>query len=106
MGEDGYSDDVSRHTAGSAKVGLLTNVNIWHVLVFAEKWQMEDDLEWLGISSKDDKIGNTSVECFGCFVSTLLEELEILRLIEEIQNLLLHLVVSLWPSSRFFDGIL
>ena len=102
--KDCHSDNVSGHTAGSAEVGLLSDVNIWDVLILAEKWQVEDDLEWLGVSSEDNEISASSVQGFGSLVSSLLQKLEILGLIQEIKNLLLHVVVSLWPSSRFFNG--
>ena len=102
--EDGHSDDVSRNTAGSAEVGLLSDINIWDVLIFAEEWQVEDDLKWLGVSSEDNEVSASSVQGFGSLVGSLLQKLEVLGLIQEIKNLLLHVVVSLWPSSRFFNG--
>ena len=102
--EDSDGDDVSRHTASSAEIGLLSDINIWDVLILAEEWQVEDDLEWLGVSSEYDEISASSVQSLCGFIGTLLEELEVFGLIQEIKNLLLHVVVSLWPSSRFFNG--
>ena len=34
---------------------------------------MQDDLQWLSVSSKDDKIGEASVEGLGGLVGTLLQ---------------------------------
>ena len=102
--EDSDGDDVSRHTASSAEIGLLSDINIWDVLILTEEWQVEDDLEWLGVSSEHNKIGASSVQSLSGFVSTLLKELEVFGLIQKIKDLLLHVVVSLWPSSRFLNG--
>lgn len=60
--QDDGGDDVSGDTAGAAEVGLLANVHVGDVLVFAEEWQVEDDLEGLGIGGQDDQVSNTTVE--------------------------------------------
>ena len=102
--KDSDSDNVSGHTASSAEIGLLSDINIWDVLILAEEWQVEDDLEWLGVSGENNKVSASSVQGFGSLVGSLLQKLEVLGLIQKIKNLLLHVVVSLWPSSRFFNG--
>ena len=60
--QDDGGDDVSGDTAGAAEVGLLANVHVGDVLVFAEEWQVEDDLEGLGIGGQDNQVSNTTVE--------------------------------------------
>ena len=106
LGKNSDGNDVSGNTAGSAEVGLLSDVDVWHVLVFAEEGQMKDDLKWLGVASEHDQVSASSVQSLGSLIRSLLQQLEVLCLIQEIQDLLLHVVVSLWPSSRLFDGFL
>ena len=98
-------NNVSGNTASSSKISLFTNINVWDILIFAQKWQVKDDLKWLGIGSEDNKISNTSVQCFGGLVSSLFQKFESFGLIEEIKESLTHLVISFWPGSGFLDGI-
>ena len=44
VGENGHGDDVSGDATGSSKISLLSDIDIRHVLVFAEKWKMQDNL--------------------------------------------------------------
>ena len=67
---------------------------------------MEDDLKWLSITSKDNKIGNTSVQSFGGLISSLFQKFESFGLIKEIKETLAHLIISFWPGSRFLDSTL
>ena len=83
--EDGSSYDVARDATGSSKISLLGNVDVGDVLysklksnwltylVFAEEREMEDDLQRLGVSSKDEESSHTSVEGFGGLVSSFLQ---------------------------------
>lgn len=41
--------------------------------IFTEEREMEEDLERLSISSKDNELGNTSIEGFGGFISSLFQ---------------------------------
>ena len=123
--KNGDSDNVTRDTASSTEVSLLANVYIRNVLIFTQQWQVHDDFKRFSVSSKDDKISDTSVQGFGSFISTFLEKFEVLGLVHEIQASLLHLVVSkrvcsghvlfitsvrflvnkLWFSLNFFIGV-
>ncbi len=56
------------------KTGSITllgaNEDIWHVLVFAEQRDVQQDLEWLGISSQHNELGDTTVQSLGGYVGT------------------------------------
>ena len=104
--ENGDGDDVTGHAACSSEVRLLAYVNVRDVFVLAQEWQVKDDLKRLGVGGKHDEIRNTSVESLGGLVGALLEELEVLGLVEEVEDVLAHLVVSLWPGSALLFGIL
>lgn len=62
---DWGSDDGARHAAGSAQSLFGADKHIWHVLVFAQERQVEDDLQWFGISSHHNKLGYASVQGLG-----------------------------------------
>ena len=94
LGKDGNGDDVARNTTGATEVSLLAHIHVRHVLILAEKRQMEDDLEGLSVGGEDNEIGDTSVEGLGGLVGTLLEELEVLGLVHDIEDSLLHGVVG------------
>ena len=104
LGENGNGDDVSGDTASTAEVSLLSNVDVWHVLIFAQERQVEDDLKWFGIGGDDHEVGNTSVEGLGSLIGTLLQKFEILSLVEQIKDLFSNLVVSLWPGSLLLNS--
>ena len=104
--EDDCSHDVSADSAGSSEVGLLSNVHVGDVLVLAQEWQVEDDLEGLGVGGKHDQVCESSVQALSGLVGALLELLVKHGLVAEIEDLLLHLVVGLGPSAGLlsFDG--
>ena len=71
--QDACSYDVSGDTACSSEVGLLADVHVGDVLVLAQEWQVQDDLEWLGISGQYNQICNTTVQTFCALVGSLLQ---------------------------------
>jgi len=85
--ENAGSNNVSADSTGASKFGLLGDVNVGNVLinkvrdkrswrtylVFAEKGEMEDDLEGFGVGGEDDKAGHSTVKGFRCFVSSFLQ---------------------------------
>ena len=44
---------------------LGANEDVWDVLVFAEQRDVQQDLKWLGVSSQDNKLRNTTVQSLG-----------------------------------------
>ena len=95
LGEDGDRDDVAGDTASSSEVRLLRDIDVRHVLVFAQERQVEDDLQGLSVGSEDDQVSDTSVESLGGLVGALLEKFEVLGLSKQIKDGLGHGVVSL-----------
>ena len=67
---------------------------------------MEDDLEWLGVSSEHDQIGYATVERLGRLVGSFLQLVQRLGLVDEVQDSLAHLVVCFRPRSALLDGII
>ena len=60
---------------------------------------MQYDFEWLSIGGQDNEVSNTSVQALGGFVGTLLQLFVELRLVAQVEDLLLQLVVSFRPGS-------
>ena len=105
IGQDCDGDDVPRDAASPSKIGLLSHVHVWHVLVLAEQWQVQDDLERLRVGGEDDEVGDATVERLGGLVGALLELIEGLGLVDDVQDGLAHLVVCLGPGSALLNGI-
>lgn len=82
------SDNWSGDTTSSAQSGLGRNKHVWNVLVLAQQRQVQQDLDWLGVSSHDDELRDTSVQSLGGLVGTLLQLSQVLRLLDDIQDLL------------------
>lgn len=55
-------------------------------LVFAQKWKVEQDFQWLGVGSHDDQVGDTTVKSLGSFVSTLLQLLVVGGLLNKVKD--------------------
>ena len=105
LGKNCYGNDVSWNTTCSSKGRLFWDINVWNIFILAQKWQMKNDLKWFSISSKDNQVSNTSIKGFGCFISSLLQQLEVFGLVHQIENLISHCVVSFWPCSTFFNSV-
>ena len=55
-------NDGSRDSTSPTKGSLGGDKDVWDVLVFAEKWEMEDDLDRLDVGCHDDKLADPSIE--------------------------------------------
>ena len=94
VAEDGGGNDVTGDTASASEVSLLRHVDVndvlneekgvldqqsvWECLiitylVFAKEGKMEDDLQGLGVSGKDNEIGEATVESLGGLIGALLQ---------------------------------
>ena len=54
--------NVSAHSTSATEVCLLGNIHVGDILVFAEEWEVENDLKGLGVGSEDDQVSNSTVE--------------------------------------------
>lgn len=88
VGGDGSGNDGSGDTAGTAQLSLGWDENVWNVLIFAEQWEMEEDLEWGGVGGHDDELGDTTVEGLGGLVGSLLELAVVGGLLSQVEDLL------------------
>lgn len=70
VGGDTASDDWARDAACTAESLLRANEYVWDVLVLAQQWQVQQDLQWLSIGGQNDEFGESAVECLGGFVSS------------------------------------
>lgn len=77
---------------------LARNVHIWHVLVFTEERQVEEDCQRCGVCRQDDDFTNAAVESLRCFVGAFLELAVVGRLLHKVKNLLREGGVSDRPS--------
>ena len=62
------------------------NEHIRHVLILAKKWQMEKNLNWLGIGSHDDYFADTAIEGLGCLIGALLGLFVVGGLLDEVEK--------------------
>lgn len=97
--KDNCGNDVSRDTTGATEVGLLGYVNVGDVLILAQKREVEDDFKRFGISSKDNKVSNTSVQTFCGLVGSLFCLFIESSLVAQVNDLLGQLVISLGPCA-------
>lgn len=65
VGGDGGRDDSAGNTTGTPEGDLGGDEDVGDVLVFAEEWKMEEDLEGRGVGGENNEFGNTAVERFG-----------------------------------------
>lgn len=61
---DWGSNDGARHPTGPAQGLLGADKHVRDVLVLAEQWQVEDDLQWFSISGHHDELSDASVQGF------------------------------------------
>ena len=79
--QDSGCDDVARYAASTTEVGLLGHVDVGDVLVFAQKWQVQDDLKWLSVGGEDHKVGNAAVQCLGGLVGSFFQLYHLISII-------------------------
>jgi len=90
-GGDARGDDGSRDVASTSQGGLGFDKDVRDVLLFAKQGKMQQNFERLRVSGKDYEFGDTTVQGFRGFVSTLFELLVLGSLIDELQNLVIQL---------------
>lgn len=78
VGGDGAGDDGPGHAARATERLLGRYEHVRHVLVLGEEGQVEENLERLGVSREDDKLGDAAVEGLGGLVRALLQLLVVL----------------------------
>lgn len=81
------SDDRARDATGTAEGLLGANEDVWHVLVFAQQWQMQQDLQRLCVSCHDDELRQSTVESFGGLVGTASQLLVVHSLLDQRHDL-------------------
>jgi len=56
------------------QLAVLPNTDIWATyLIFAKKWEVKNDFQWLSVGGKDYEVSKASVKGLGGLVSTLLQ---------------------------------
>ena len=86
VGGDGAGDDWTRNAAGTAEGDLAGNEDVRDVLVLAEEGQMEENFDRFGIGGHDDHLTDTTVQCLGGLVGTLLGLLVVRSLLDEVEQ--------------------
>lgn len=86
VGGDGAGDDWTRNAAGTAEGDLAGNEDVRDVLVLAEEGQMEENLDRFGVGGHDDHLTDTTVQCLGGLVGTLLGLLVVRSLLDEVEQ--------------------
>lgn len=75
VGGDGRRDDSAGNTTGTPKGNLGGDKDVGDVLVFAEEWKVEEDLEGGGVGGENNEFGNTAVERFGRWEACVREKM-------------------------------
>lgn len=94
------SDDWSRNTASTSESLLGANEDIWNVLVLAEKWQMQQNLQRFGICCHHNEFAETTIQRLGCLVCTTSNLLVVDRLLNQIHDFGGECRISEWVSFR------
>jgi hypothetical protein len=84
--ENGAGDDRARDTTGTTQSSTRGNEDIRNVLILADEGKMEKDSERISITSKNNQLGDTTVEGLGTLVSTLLDLLVVVSLLDKLKN--------------------
>lgn len=71
VGGDACRDDCTTDATCSSESHLTRDVDVWYVLVFGEKRQVEKDGKRSSICGQDDDFRDTTVESLGGFVCAL-----------------------------------
>lgn len=98
VGSHRSSNHWSGHSTCSTQSGLGRNEHIRNVLVLTQQWQVQQDLDWLSVGGHDDELRDTSVQGLGGLVGTLLQLSQVLRLLDDIQDLLGQGRVGQWEG--------
>lgn len=75
VGGDGCRDDSTGNTTGTPKGDLGGDEDVGDVLVFAEEWKVEEDLEGSGVRSENNEFGNTAVKRFSRWEACVREKI-------------------------------
>ena len=97
VGGDRGGDDGAGDTAGAAKSGLGWHVDVWHVLVLAQEWEVQENGQWSGVGGEDDDLGDTAVEGLGGLVGALLQLAVVGCLLDDVEDLLGEGRIGDWP---------
>jgi hypothetical protein len=65
VGADAGGNNGAAHTTSTSEQSLARDVDVRDALVFADKRDVEDDSEGLGIGSKDGNLASTTVDSLG-----------------------------------------
>jgi hypothetical protein len=96
---DAGGDDGSANTAGTAKSHLAADVDVRGVLVLAQKGDVQQDGQGLGIGGQENELRDTTVEGLGSLVGSLLQLARVLSTLNEVEELLLQLLVGQRPGT-------
>lgn len=86
---------------------LRSNKHVGHVLVLTQQWQMEKNLNRLGIGRHDNQLRQITIQSLGGLIGTLPDLLVIGGLLNDVQDLggqdLVSKRVRLWVNFSFFS---
>ena len=81
------SDHLSADSTSSAQCLLGSHEHVGNILVLAQQWDVEQDLQGLAVSCQDHELGLTSVEGLGGLVGALPQLLVVGGLLNKIEDL-------------------
>lgn len=87
VNRDRTGDDGTGHATGTTQSLLRAHEHVGHVLVLAEQWQVEQDLQGFSIGGHHDELGQTAVQRLGGLVGTLAQLLVVQSLLDEVHDL-------------------
>ena len=103
---DRSRNNATADTASTTKRTLGAHEDVWHVLVFGEERDVQQDGERARVGGEDDDLGNTSVQRLGALVGALLELAVVAGLrkvsIETLYHSFRDVVRTCWVRSSSF----
>ena len=91
---DGEGDDVAGDLGGASEGGLAGDEDVGDVLILAQEGEVEEDLDGVGVTGKDDEIGEATVEGLGGLVGALTDQLGVAGLLDDVEDSLGQVVGS------------
>lgn len=86
VGGDGNGNDSTGNTTRTAQSSLGGNKDVGNILIFAQKWQVQQDFEGLSVSSHNNEFGNTAIQGLGGFVGSLAKLLVVRGLLDQVED--------------------
>lgn len=85
--------DVSRNLRCPAQSRFRWHENVRNVFILAKQWKVQQNLDGICISSEDNQVCDTAVQCLGSLIRAFLYHLRVAGLLHKIEDRLAEAVL-------------